>query len=281
VEKVSETNARPPSIQALVRAHLVSKAISNERKYNVFHPSAWGSCLRCVAYHFYNQRHQFLRKADSDVDVRMERIFDTGHNMHSRWQEYLSAAGVLRGSWTCNACGMAYGSSERLGILSPKVVDQRWACDCGNRERLDYGEVLVRSEPQYNFEGHVDAIVDLRGTAFGNGCDSDLFVVDFKTIKDDYFSELRHAKHEHVVQVHIYMWLLDLKAAVVLYENKDDQNVKEMFVPRDDSLIERVKEESLWLVEVLKHGKLPQRPTGHSRSKPPCRFCEFQTLCYA
>jgi CRISPR/Cas system-associated exonuclease Cas4 (RecB family) len=261
---------------------MIAKAQSNERKYDFFHPSAWGSCLRCIAYQFYNQQHGFLKKHNSVIDQRMERIFDNGHGMHLRWQEYLAASRILRGCWTCTICGIVYGRDALLGILSPTVTEgPNWTCACGSKKELKYQEVLVSSEPRYNFEGHVDAIVDLRGTEFQQGNECDVFVLDFKSIKDDYFSELRHAKHEHVVQIHIYMWLLDLKAAVVLYENKDDQNVKEMFVPRDEALVARIKEESLWLVEVLKHGKLPPRPTGHSRSKIPCRFCDFQELCYA
>ena len=278
---MSQEIGRPPSIQVMISGHMISKARSNDRKYHYFHPSAWGACLRCIAYQFYNQTHKFLNKPNSGIDQRMERIFDNGHGMHLRWQQYLAGAKILRGCWTCAFCGIVYGRESLLGILNPIVANgPGWTCPCGSEE-FGYEEVLVSSEPRYNFEGHVDAVVDLRSSEFKQGNESDVFVLDFKSIKDEYFSELRHAKHEHVIQVHIYMWLLGLKAAVVLYENKDDQNLKEMFVPRDESVVERIKEESLWLVEVLKHGKLPPRPTGHSRSKVPCRFCDFQELCYA
>jgi CRISPR/Cas system-associated exonuclease Cas4 (RecB family) len=153
-------------------------------------------------------------------------------------------------------------------------------CACGNDKEMLYEELLVKSGAEYNFEGHVDAVLDVRGTKMESGTPMDVFVVDLKTMKDDLFFDLQQAKWEHVVQVHVYMWLLGLSAAVVLYENKDRQSVKDMFVPRDEALVERIKSEAAWMVDVLRNGKLPPRPEGVSKSKPPCRFCEFASFCY-
>ena len=141
--------------------------------------------------------------------------------------------------------------------------------------------MLVSSE-EYNFKGNVDGIVDVRGPYKQDepASDSDIFVVDFKSMKSGYFDELVHAKWEHVVQVHIYMWLLNLKMGVVVYECKDDQKLKEMVVPYDAGLIERIKKESKWLMSVLKTGKLPPVPSGYSQSSIPCFFCEFSNRCY-
>lgn len=271
---------RPPTVMQLVKPYLVQKALSNSRRYNIFHPSAWGSCLRKVAYQFYNEQDRFLQRSADDVDTRLELVFDNGHKTHFRWQEYLTNAGVMRGYWRCAQCGVVYGKDEKMGIKSPLQADSSWKCQCGHQS-LEYEETTVQSEPQYNFKGHVDAIVDLRDTPWAQNNEYDVFVVDFKTIKDDMFSELTQAKYEHVVQTNIYMWILGLKLAVVLYENKDNQTVKEMLVPRDDALIEGIKKEALWMVDVLRHGKLPARPSGFSRSGFPCRFCEFRDLCYA
>lgn len=272
---------RPPSLVALVNRYITNKALGSDRRYDTFHPSAWGSCLRAVAYQYYNSECRFKPKTESDVDQRMERLFDNGHYMHARWQKYLSESGIIRGYWSCKKCDMWYGMDQKLGILNPKLGDPRsWPCPC-DPSLLHYEELLVKSDPRYRFEGHVDAVIDLRNTPMATGRSSDLFVVDFKSMKDSYFSELRYAKHEHVIQTHIYMWLLDINAAMVLYENKDNQNVKEMFVPRDEKIIDQIKEESVWMIKVLGHGRLPPRPKGANRSKPPCLFCEFKDICYS
>lgn len=280
VETSAFMPGRPPRIELLIKKHMVDKAMGNTRRYDIFHPSAWGYCLRKIAYQFYNEKKKFLHLNADKIDLRMERIYDNGHGVHARWQRYFAKADIVRGVWRCSKCEREYGRQEKLGIKNPSLK-KGWECSCGHDGELEYEELLVKSAPEYNFEGHVDAVVDLRGTPYEQGQDNDVFVVDFKTIRDSDFSALRQAKYEHAVQTQIYMWLLDLKGAVVLYESKDTQHIKEMFVARDDAAIAKIKEEALWMVEVLRHGKLPNRPDGYSQSKFPCRFCEFRRICYA
>ena len=275
---------RPTSLETMTRQFVIKKARDNDRKYDVFHPSAWGICLRKVAYQHYNYLDNFMKKADLGVDLRGERIYDNGNGAHSRWQRCLAGSGVLRGAWKCPnpLCNQVHGEEERLGIFNPLQARPGWRCPCGNDKLLDYEEVRVTSDPRYNFDGHVDAIIDVRNTEYKTGDDDlDLFVMDFKTMKSDQFVSLAKPKDEHVVQVNIYMWLLDLKSSVLAYENKDDQSLKEIYVPRDDELIDKIKRQSEWLVEALRRRKVPMRPDGSSMSRPPCRFCEFVGLCYA
>jgi CRISPR/Cas system-associated exonuclease Cas4 (RecB family) len=274
--------SRPVCIEGIVRPYMVKKAMGNDRRYDIFHPSAWGQCLRKVAYQYYNQAEPFLAKNAQDIDPRMERIFDTGHSAHARWQNYLDCAGILRGCWKCPnpLCGCLYGAEDPIGILNPARTVPGWKCKCGNGAKLVYEEISIKSPDQYNFRGHVDAVVDLRGTEYERHTQYDVFIADMKTIKDDMFSELTEPKTEHVVQVNIYMWILGLNGAVVVYENKDNQSVKEMFVPKDEALIEKIKQQSLWMRELLESRKLPSRPSDFTRSKFPCRMCEFLEFCY-
>ena len=272
---------QPPRVQSLTMRLMIDKALNNSRRYDIFHPSAWGQCLRKISYQYYNEEDPFITKGPKDVDLRLERVFDNGHGVHYRWQQtYLAQTPYLRGIWRCMSCGERFGEGHRLGIKNPQLEDG-WACQCSSTLPLQYEEITVRSE-MYNFEGHVDTVIDVRGTDFAlPNDDLNVYVVDYKTMKDDLFTKLRSAKHEHVVQTNIYMWLLDLKAAVVLYENKDNQSIKEMFVPRDDELIAKTKKDSLWLQRVLEKRKLPPRPPGFNRSGFPCRFCEFSRICYS
>lgn len=273
--------SRPPKVETLVRQYMIDKALNNPRKYDIFHPSAWGYCLRKIAYQYYNDKDQFLHIRPDEINLRYERIFDNGHGVHERWQRYLAYSKYLRGWWKCEKCGKVSGKDQPLGIFSPYHRGEGWQCLCGSSGEPTYEEILVRSDPEYNFAGHVDAVMDLRGSPYERGGDYDLFVVDFKTMKDSYFSDVTQAKYEHAVQVNIYMWLLDINGAVVVYENKDNQQLKEMFVARDDVLIEKIKEEAKWLVDVLRHRKLPDRPAGVSYSQFPFMLCEFRKICYA
>lgn len=272
---------RPIKVEFLVKDYMVKKALDNSRRFNIFHPSAWGQCLRKVAYQWYNDKDQFVSKGPYDIDERTERIFDNGHSMHRRWQEYLDESGVLNGVWKCPywLCGRKYGIGEKYGIKNPSRKPD-WKCECGCPEILEYEEPLVQSAPEYNFIGHCDGIIDVSGTRFEQKNRFDRFVVDFKSMKEELFMELTGPKDEHVVQVNIYMWILDLQGAVLCYENKNTQALKEMFVPRDEDLIEKIKAQAIWMRGMLAEGKLPFRPNGFTRSKFPCRFCDFVDHCY-
>lgn len=272
-------------VEMATHPYMIKKASENNRRYDIFHPSAWGGCLRKVAYQYYNDKEHFFEKKSSNVDVRVERIFDNGHGVHSRWQKYLDCSGILRGCWKCTnpMCGKVYGEEEKIGIFNPLRTIPDWHCsNCGNNSDLSYEELRVKSDPVYNFDGHCDAVVDMSNTPYAKNNNQDLIVVDFKSMKDEYFSEITESKskHEHVVQVNIYMWILDLHASIVLYENKNTQAVKEVFVPRDEKLIDKIKEQAIWMRNVLNKGKLPNRPDGSSPSRIPCRFCEFLQYCW-
>jgi hypothetical protein len=275
---------KPTKVEFLSRGFMLEKFLKNNRRFDIFHPSAWGSCLRKIAYQWYNECEKFRPKSDTDIDFRFERVFDNGHAMHARWRDYLDGAGILRGLWKCGElrCGKIYGEEEPLGIFNPLRTNPKWACSaCGNNRKLEYEELLIESEHEYNFEGHCDAVIDVRGHPSGSGNDDlDLYVLDFKSMKKEYFDPLTEPKPEHVIQVHIYMWVLNLKSAVVVYENKNDQAVKEYFVPRSDALIEDIKKQSKWLIDVLRHRRLPNRPEGYTRSGFPCMFCEFKGICF-
>ena len=276
-EAPSWKSGKPVNIEQVLRPMMVRKAMSDKRKFDIFHPSAWGYCLRKIAYQYYNEKEHFLPADPMSVDCRMERIFDTGHYTHARWQKYLADAAIVRGYWKCK-CGAEYGKDNVIGTFSP-AKQEGWKCRCGEK-KLEYGEILVKSPPEYNFEGHCDAVVDFRGSEYEQHCDADVFVVDFKSIKDSMYSELTEPKHEHVIQVHIYMWLLGLRAGVILYENKDCCMVKEMYVPRDEVLVEKIKRQAVELKAMLANRKVPLRSSDMSRFKFPCKGCEFLGVCY-
>jgi hypothetical protein len=71
-------------------------------------------------------------------------------------------------------------------------------------------------------------------------------LLELKTIKDEDFKDLKEApKHEHMIQLQIYLNLTDRDYGVVMYENKNDQNLKAFKVDRDkkvwDDILKRCK----------------------------------------
>ena len=112
-------------------------------------------------------------------------------------------------------------------------------------------EVEVWNE-EFEIYGHCDGVLQL---ADQRG------IREIKSINSKGFWNLYSPKPEHLVQVHAYMFALGIPRGVLLYEEKDGQNLKNFFVKEDpvirDPILEkirrvqkRIQEES----EEVKHG---------------------------
>lgn len=163
------------------------------RGHEVFHPSAFGSCLRRMQYQRYAERG-YIQAEPQQPEAKTVRIFDTGHAMHARWAKYWEDIGVLRGIWECaNHCchlwddageyrgdrdGCAYVKTEFAGVVKDPIIRPRRygeqdklgafkpeKCVCGCRN-FDYHEITVEDK-SLNFYGHVDQILDF--SRFGGG----------------------------------------------------------------------------------------------------------------
>ena len=71
-----------------------------QRKYDIYHPSAFGNCLRRMQYQRYASEGIIESKGE-DFESRMLRLFEKGHNMQARWERYFTHMGILKGIWTC------------------------------------------------------------------------------------------------------------------------------------------------------------------------------------
>ncbi len=181
---------QPPevsNIMNVVNTWLQWKSINGPaRGYSVFHPSAFGGCLRRMQYQKYAEMG-FISVEEEIKDPKTIRIFDTGHSLHERWATYFEHIGVLRGVWECanECCGLwdndgryignkescaflqndvpgvgkmlipsprVYGKENKIGVFKPEK------CSCGSKN-FTYHEITVEDK-QLNFRGHCDQILD-------------------------------------------------------------------------------------------------------------------------
>jgi len=155
----------------------------DERPKRCFHPSS----LHKPADELYRL---YLEGDNGEVfEPRILRIFDNGHAVHRRLQEYLSRAGVLIEA-----------------------------------------ETPVRNE-EYEIVGHADGIVEVKGKRG---------VLEIKSMNASTFHSTYEPKPEHLVQVNVYMFCLSLRRGVLLYECKDDQNLKEFYVMQDRAILDPI-----------------------------------------
>ena len=261
-----------------------------DRDYSHFHASSWDDCKRKTAYQYYEAMGYItIEPACITIDPNLMRIFHNGHYAHDRWKKYLESTGALMGRWRCDDSSHGatshpvYGKDERFGVLKPE------RCMCGNAN-LTYEEVGFL-DPHTMWGGHVDAIVDQRILAriqgFTGICDpgEELIIVDFKTMNSFAFKQLESPMPNHITQMQIYLYLSGLSNGKFIYENKDNQNIKEFLVRIDQGLLAIKKAEALALKQqvttVNTRGDHTLPPRGYpSKTSPKCMACKFRGHCW-
>jgi len=267
-----------------------------------------------MQYQRYAERGHIEVKPQT-VEAKVVRIFDTGHSMHDRWARYWEELGVLRGIWECTnplcqiyndkeelrspvplpkACcneevirPRKYGENDKLGIFKPEK------CVCGHKN-FAYHEIAIEDK-ELNFRGHVDLILDFSkfngGKEFkkGNGVrvlfkDADLpkkpVLVDMKSINSFGFKGKLESgpPFDYVVQVNIYLHVLDLDLGVLYFENKDDSSTRLMHIEKNPDLWAVIKGQAMKMNQMVDELKLPPpRPVNPDGWE--CRNCEFQSIC--
>jgi hypothetical protein len=120
--------------------------------------------------------------------------------------------------------------------------------------------------------GHCDGKLKIR---------NDTFALEFKTINARGFAKLGSTpKDDHVWQVHIYMALLKLNAALIVYWNKDTSELREFRVPFDTALWEKkLKPRIKAHHEAVRTRTMPDRE-GTGPESFPCRYCAYNRVCF-
>ena len=263
----------------------------NDRAVNVNAPSQAGKCNRANYY----MRMQY--SGDGSIDPRTQRIFDNGTYTHERLQNYLLEMELL-------------------------LMD----------------EVPIIND-LYNIQGHTDGFLNL---------DSEVAILEIKSINDNQFGQLKDAKDEHKKQGLIYLycaeerrkWLHEhykteeefnssyedryayfesryqhlkggrkytreqkiknevllnmlsdnilfytekpITKVVFLYENKNNQELKEYVVERNmttEPILTDVLKDYAFLNECCEKEELPPRE-GTGKSCNTCRWCSYKNECY-
>jgi CRISPR/Cas system-associated exonuclease Cas4 (RecB family) len=293
-------------------SHFIGK---DDRCYDHYHPSEWGKCLRKQQYLHYKQLG-LIEVEYKPMNSKLLRLFDKGHNMHERWSAYFdNIGGVLRGQWKCKnlLCNMfddkgqlknnltnpnikklfgdkrtrVYGSKEEYGVFRPEV------CKCGSKD-FEYVELSVRDE-SLNMSGHADLIVDCSNLNVDRfkevtstfdlrflPTDNKKIVIDMKSIGSNQWRCQLERKGPHkayVIQLTIYAYILNCEYGVLMYENKDNSQVKCFKVDKNDEWWETIKWQAKTMVDMVENRKLPPpRPT--TKSDFECKGCSFKSLCH-
>ncbi len=127
----------------------------------------------------------------------------------------------------------------------------------------------VNIPPQKLISGRADAIVS-------DG--KNLYVLDIKSMNSMIFRNLEAPKEENIDQIQLYLHYFRIPKGILLYVNKDNQELKEFVIEYD-------KKRALDLLGQLAETKnkidsdiIPERIPDYPENWQ-CRYCQFKEIC--
>lgn len=133
--------------------------------------------------------------------------------------------------------------------------------------------VVVASEvnipPSEDVGGRADAIVRI---------DNELYLVDFKSINSMILKSMEEPKEDHILQVQLYLHFFNLKNGILLYEGKDNSQMKEFPVEYDKKIAKKILNDFGRLKLNVEKNLIPQQLADYPDNWQ-CQYCQFKELC--
>jgi hypothetical protein len=95
---------------------------------------------------------------------------------------------------------------------------------------LKQAEIPVENA-EYEIKGHADGIIEIEGIEG---------VLEIKSMNANQFYSSYEPKPEHLIQINIYMFCLKIPNGCLLYECKDNQELKEFYVKQDPKILDPI-----------------------------------------
>ena len=256
-----------------VERHVLAKPTDNSRAFDGMHPSAMVSKYWCHRATYFHLKGNI--PAPEPTNFKRELIFAQGHAIHDTWQTWFHEMGTLYGMWRCRDC------NNHWMALSPVF------CEACGSDNIKYREVPVANE-ELMITGHADGwlkgfgddlFLEIKSIGAGTflwldktawfGADQDF---------DKAWKNLTAPFESHVSQVQLYMEVMRLSGvtdvpneAVVLYEAKPNQEIKEFIVRRDAWGVQHIIDGARLVVDSLSKNIAPDCPVGGALK---CKQCE-------
>jgi CRISPR/Cas system-associated exonuclease Cas4 (RecB family) len=241
----------PYRLLAPVERHLLEQNIKNNEERDSLHLHPSEICKRdwCPRSSWYKIKG-YPSPAESFTLQRLN-IFAEGHLIHQKWQNWLKDAGVLV-----------------------------------------QAEVPIKDE-DHHIIGHADGVIsDKHGNA----------VIEIKSIglgtirmenyglfapygrkeitADELWNSIKEPFPSHIRQTQLYMYCLGIHDAIILYEWKANQDVKEFAVSYQPDIVEPILASCHTVVRALEDNVAPVRPSWLTKEHKTCRMCPYKKECY-
>lgn len=117
--------------------------------------------------------------------------------------------------------------------------------------------------------GRADVIVCLN---------NELYVLDIKSINSMIFRNLAEPKSENFQQVQLYLHYFNIKKGILLYVDKDQQEIKEFIFDYDAKLVESLLKDFHLLKDKIDSNVIPVRLADWPQNWQ-CQYCQFKDIC--
>lgn len=265
--------------------YLMTKNDSNDRAINVNSPSAVGTCLRARYY------TRTGTGTSESFEARTLRIFDNGTGVHERLQKYLVDMGMLLldevpvHDYDYNIQGHTDGlirlTPSELGVLEIKSMNDRNFANLKDAEEKHKSQALVYlyclEQRRQHLRDNYEELV-------------------YKEMREEYEARYQHmtdgsihSREDKIEYQCSLCWKRDnllfectkpLNKCILLYENKNNQELKEFTVlaTKEDhlDLITTALEDFDTINQAVESGEIPPRG-GRVKSDPYCRWCPYRT----
>ena len=237
-------------------------------------------------------------KKDGSIDPRTRRIFNNGTHTHERLQEYMLKSGILLMDevpvWDREL--MILGHTDgiiRLNKFNLAVLEIKSINSNGFQKLID-----AKDEHKEQAQVYMMALEKLRKEIHDNATTEEEYL-QYKGTLLCYFLDLidtfveggrKYTKEQKIAhqlrqmgKTFDILWECPkpINTMVFLYENKDNQELKEYTVKWNDELVVDLTERYTYINAYVKGKKAPPRPAeATGKSCGYCRWCNFKLKCF-
>ena len=127
----------------------------------------------------------------------------------------------------------------------------------------------VKIPSQEIISGRADAILCVGG---------ENYVLDIKSINSWQFKKLTEPKPENVNQIQLYLHYFEIKKGLLLYIDKDQQEMREFVVNYDPVLAKTLLDDLYTLKDKIDQNIVPKALEDYPKNWQ-CAYCQFRDIC--
>jgi hypothetical protein len=229
-----------------------------DRSTTVLHPSEIIKRDWCKRASYYLLKG--YPKLSEKPGLRLQSIFDEGHFIHAKWQNWFYEMGVLHGKFKCKSCDkINWGTSPTF-------------CEICQSRNLEYAEVTLEDR-KLRIAGHTDGwikgigddcLIEIKSIGpgtFRNEDPSSMQEADGDFMKA--WKNIRRPFNSHLLQGQMYLELMsrmghEVNEIVFIYELKADQDYREFAIKKDYELVKHVFDGAKKVVEAVERNEAPK-----------------------